>query len=198
IPMTRPEPYRPPHLLPVAGLVLVAVLAAACGATTPSSAPPSTPAPSSPAPATSTPTAPPSSSETVCATTDIRATGGPWGGAAGSRGTDVVVVNVGTSSCRLPPTPAVAFVDAAGAVLLASSGGQGGAGPMLQPNGTAGFSAVVSNWCNQSLNLPLRLRLALANGPIDIAGVSVTRLDELPPCNGPGEPASLSATDWSS
>ena len=131
----------------------------------------------------------------ACAGTDIHATGGPWGGAAGSRGSDVVVENQGSAACLLPAGPTIAIVDAVGQV-LATTPARAGSGPSVAPGGTAGFSVVFGNWCAQGTNLPLRFRLALASDAIDIGSLVVASADELPPCNGPGLPPSLSATDW--
>ena len=123
-------------------------------------------------------------------------TGGPWGGAAGSRGSDIVVQNQGTAACLLPASPTVAMVDPSGAVLLANTPPQVGTGPSLAPGATIGFSLVLGNWCQQQVNLPLHFSLALASESIDIANLSVQTIDDLPPCNGPSEPPSISATAW--
>jgi hypothetical protein len=139
--------------------------------------------------------APSSSSAAACTATDIGASGGPWGGAAGSRGSDIVVENRGSAPCLLPSGPAIALVDAGGTVLL-STPAKAGIGPSVAPGGTMGFSLLFGNWCTQGAQLPLRFRLALASDVVDIANLVVSSADELPPCNGPGQPASLSATDW--
>jgi hypothetical protein len=123
-------------------------------------------------------------------------TAAPWGGAAGSRGTDVTVVNQGPSDCVLPSGPQVAVVDAGGNVLAQSRQAAGGAGTAIQPNQTIGFSVLLGNWCNQSVSLPLHVRLALTSGAVDIAGSTLATSDDLPPCNGPGQPPSLSASEW--
>jgi hypothetical protein len=138
---------------------------------------------------------PSASAAVACTATDIRATGGPWGGAAGSRGSDVQVENQGSGPCLLPAGPTIAIVDAIGQV-LATTPAKAGSGPSVEPGGTVGFSVVFGNWCAEGTNLPLRFRLALANDVVDIANLVVTSADELPPCNGPGQPPSLSATDW--
>ena len=139
--------------------------------------------------------APSASSEVACTASDVQATGGPWGGAAGSRGSDVVVQSVAGGPCLVPAGPAVALVDAGGAVLL-STQPRAGSGPSLAPGGTLGFSVLLGNWCAQGIQLPLHLRLALAGDVVDIANLVVSSPDDLPPCNGPGLPASLSVSDW--
>lgn len=160
--------------------------------------------PVTPTPGTSSP--PPSSSPSsgtaspsgtaACTAADLAVTGGPWGGAAGSRGSDIVAENRGATACILPAIPTVALVDAAGTTLLTSSPIQAGAGPELPAGDTIGFSLLIGNWCEQPVSLPLHFRLALVSDGVDIGTLSVATVDDLPPCNGPDQPATLSATDW--
>lgn len=138
----------------------------------------------------------PAGSPAACASADVSASGGPWGGAAGSRGSDIVVQNQGTAACLLPAGPTIALVDQGGTVLLANTPPQAGTGPAIEPGGTIGFSLVIGNWCDQAVSLPLHFSLGLAEGAVDIDNLVATTIDDLPPCNGPGQPASLSATDW--
>jgi hypothetical protein len=189
----RPEPLR---LALVAALGVV--MFGACG-----NPPSPSPSPSPSAPPSATPSPQPSSAapsespvEAACAAAGIVATGGPWGGAAGSRGSDVTVRNAGTAACLLPAAPTIALVDPAGAVVLTNAPARAGTGPSLAPDGTIGFSFEFGNWCDQQVSLPLHVSLALATETIDVANLSVATTDELPPCNGPGQPASISATDW--
>jgi hypothetical protein len=170
------------------------LLGACANPPSPSPSPESTPAPSAASPSPSLPSASPA--EAACTSTEVTATGGPWGGAAGSRGTDVVVANHGAAPCLLPAGPTVAMLDPAGAVLLANTPARAGTGPSIAPNGTIGFSILIGNWCNQQVSFPLHFRLALASDAIDIADLIVASTDDLPPCNGPGQRPSLSATDW--
>ncbi len=135
-------------------------------------------------------------SPAACASADIGATGGPWGGAAGSRGSDIVVDNWGVAACLLPAGPTIALVDQSGTVLLANTPAQVGTGAEIAPSGTIGFSLLFGNWCDQPVSLPLHFQLALASAVVEIQGLSVSTRDDLPPCNGPGQPASLSTTDW--
>jgi hypothetical protein len=184
------EPHLPGRspLLVLALVALGTMLVAACGERAVSSSPPIT--------ASTTPTTIAGSADKSCASTDLRVTGGPWGGAAGSRGTDVVVENRGSSSCRLPAGPVVAILGATDGVLLQSGPIPVGQGPTIRPHEAISFSLVFGNWCDEPLTLPLRFQLALTAGAIEIAGVSMASRDELPPCNGPGQPASLSTTSW--
>jgi hypothetical protein len=182
----------------VAAFVLLgAVLVGACGNPPSPSPNGSGSASGSPSSSLAVPSGPPNASptETACVGADIQAGGGPWGGAAGSRGVDILIENRGIAACLLPAGPTVALVDAHGAVVL-STPARAGPGPSVAPNGTAGFSLVFSNWCLESVELPLHVRLALAGDAVDIESLIIASVDELPPCNGPGQPAVISTTDW--
>ena len=183
---------------PAAALVvLIALLLGACSPVpTPSSSVPPSLSPSNSAgpSASSTPSA--AGSPAACASANIQATGGPWGGAAGSRGSDIVVDNRGVAACLLPAGATIALVDQRGTVLVSNTPARVGTGPEIAPNGRMGFSLVFGNWCDQPLNLPLHFQLALASAVVEIQGLSVSTRDDLPPCNGPGQPAALSTTDW--
>ena len=96
----------------------------------------------------------------------------------------------------LPAAPTVALLDQSGTAILTSSPAAAGSGPELAPGGSIRFSLLLGNWCDQSVNLPLHLRVALAIDGVDIGDLTVATVDDLPPCNGPGEPATLSATEW--
>jgi len=175
--------------------MLAAVLVTACG-----NPPSPTPTPTASAtPSPDAPSASPTSPAVLeCAAADIQATGGPWGGAAGSRGSDVIVENLGAAACMLPAAATVALVDPAGTVVITNAPAQAGTGPEVAPAGRVGFSLVLGNWCDQAVNLPLRVQLALAADTVDVGELSVTTIDDLPPCNGPGEPATLTTTEWQS
>jgi len=192
--MPTPASHARRLLHPRSRLALVAasfaLVAAACGvqpAPSPSPVPTQGPSPS--------PSASPSAADVPCTAASLEVSGGPWGGAAGSRGSDVEVRNVGQEACTLPAGPSVALVDQAGAVLL-STPPQAGAGPELAPGASSTFSLVMGNWCNQDASLPLHFSLALAAGSVDVAELSVATVDDLPPCNGPDQPATLTTTPW--
>jgi hypothetical protein len=168
-------------------LVLAAVLMAACTnqATTP------TPSPSGAA-------APTTAAGAACTAADLSATAGGWSAAAGSRGADVLVENAGSSACVLGATPSVAVVDDAASVLLETDPGEPGTGegPTLEPGGTATFTVLASNWCDEPVGLPYHLVLRADGGAVQVGGLDVATADDLPPCNGPGQPATLSANAW--
>src|SRR5919198_961850 len=47
-----------------------------------------------------------------CSGNDVLVTGGAWGGAAGSRGSDITVQSKAGAACELPASPAVVALDA--------------------------------------------------------------------------------------
>jgi hypothetical protein len=171
----------------VAALLLVA--AAACSPTV--SPTPTRPTPTATAHASASA---PSSAVADCGPSDLSMTAGPWGGAAGSRGADVTVTDVGPA-CRLPIHPVVAISDATGKQYIYSELPLRGDGPVIEAGSTEDFSFEVSNWCDTTARLPLQAVGLVADGPIEIAGLVMTA-DGLPPCNGPGQPAVISTTDW--
>jgi hypothetical protein len=165
----------------------IVAFVAGCGATV-------SPSSSGPAGASAAPSG--ASSVAACSTADIHASGGPWGGAAGSRGADVVVDYDGATSCLLPPRPVVAMFDATGTVVAQTRPVVATDEPALSPGRAWSFTVLFSNWCNRAARLPLRPVVVLAGGEVAIGGLSLATSDDLPPCNGPGQPAALSATDW--
>lgn len=98
-------------------------------------------------------------------------------------------------ACRLPAHPAVAVADANGKELIHSDLPLANDGPVLDAGSTKGFSFELGNWCDTTARLPLQVVGLLADGPIKVAGLDMTE-DGLPPCNGPGQPAHIAATDW--
>jgi hypothetical protein len=132
----------------------------------------------------------------ACSSADIHASGGPWGGAAGSRGADVVIAYDGTTSCLLPPRPVVAMFDVTGAAVVQTRPIVATDEPALSPGRSWAFSVLFSNWCDRAVRLPVHPVVVLGSGTLDISGLSMAKNDDLPPCNGPGKPAELSATDW--
>jgi predicted small lipoprotein YifL len=177
--MTRPTTRA------AALLLLVAVALAACGTSGP------TPSPVATAPATAGPGATPA----PCGRVDVMATSDGWGAAAGSRGADVTVENVGSNACVLPPVPTAAFLDATAAAILQTPPRIGGMPLTLEPGGSATFSLVASNWCGLAA-LPVAVVVALAADTVPIAGLPIESADDLPPCMGEGQPSTLTTTDW--
>jgi Protein of unknown function (DUF4232) len=168
-------------------LLSTLVVLAACNATnTATRNPPGSPGASTPAPS--------QAAGGPCAPAALSVTGGAWGAAAGSRGADVSVENTGAAACTLPAGPAVAILDGGGAVVLESPAGTD-PGPTLDPGAVATFTILVSNWCDETTPLPLHIVLHAEGGSVQVPGLDMTA-DDLPPCNGPGQPPALSVNPW--
>jgi hypothetical protein len=170
---------------------LVAIVAVACNTstTTPTAAPAAS---TSPVPAA---TASPAPGGGACAPTDLALVSGGWSSAAGSRGADVSVENRGGGACTLPAGPAVAILDAAGTQLLESAPPTGAPGPTLEPGAVATFTILFSNWCDETAALPLHMALRAGDASVPVPDLDLAA-DDLPPCNGPGQPPALSANPW--
>jgi Protein of unknown function (DUF4232) len=171
-------------------LSLVAIVSIACNTstTTPTEAPPAS---SSPAPAATASPAPGG----ACAPTDLALVSGGWSAAAGSRGADVSVENRGGGACTLPAGPAVAILDAAGTPLLESAPATEEPGPTLEPGAVATFTVLFSNWCDETAALPLHVALRAGDASVPVPDLDLAA-DDLPPCNGPGQPPAVSANPW--
>ena len=174
--------------------VSLAFLVAACATTTTSASP--TPSAASTASATGSASASATAAGGgACAPDNLALTGGTWGAAAGSRGAEVSVENRGSAACTLPASPSVALLDAAGTAIIESPPPADEPGPTLEPGGVTTFAILFSNWCEEGTALPLHVVLRSGSAGIPIPGLDVTA-DDLPPCNGPGQPATLSANPW--
>jgi len=170
--------------------VSLTILVAACTSTTVSPSP--TPSAAATVPATQPPSA---AGGGACSPDDLALTGGSWGAAAGSRGAEVSVENRGSAACTLPAGPSVAILDAAGTTIIESQPPADEPGPMLEPGSVTTFTILFSNWCQEGTALPLHVVLRSGDTGIAIPGLDMTA-DDVPPCNGPGQPATLSANPW--
>jgi hypothetical protein len=176
-----------------AGLSVFIAVAAGCSAgTTPST--PVTASVSAPTPLASA-VASSGDAGGTCAVADLVASSAGWEAAAGSRGAEVTVENRGTSACTLPKGPLVAILDRTANILLASPAAGPGTGPTLEPAGKTGFTVLFSNWCDMSVAPPLTVVLRVGTGAVEITGLAL-KAQDLPPCNGPGQPANLTTTTW--
>ena len=72
----------------------------------------------------------------------------------------------------------------------------GGEPPTIAPGESAAFAFQLSNWCEQQTRFPLIVSIVLATEATGVEGLPIENVDDLPPCNGPGQPANLSTTEW--
>jgi Protein of unknown function (DUF4232) len=121
-----------------------------------------------------------------------------WEGAAGSRIAWVVVTNGGDVPCALAGPPAAVLVDGAGAILIASQGQVGGAESVeLLPGDDAQLLVAVANWCDDPPRPPVSIGLTLPGGVQLVVPPADGVVFEPPPCNGPGQPATISVQEES-
>jgi len=176
---------RAPKLSPLLIAVGAVALLAACGPATGTTAPP---------PATPSPAATDTSGEIgPCSPADLDVSSSGWGGAAGSRGADVMIANGAAEACSIEG-PRVAVLDAGGTVLLESEGESSQA--ILEPGASTAFSFTFSNWCEPGRALPFRVALGVGGELFVIDALTMPTVDDLPPCNGEGQPAVLSTIPW--
>jgi hypothetical protein len=94
----------------------------------------------------------------------------------------------------LPAHPVVAIYDAAARALLESPAATGE--PVsFAPGATTSFTVLLSNWCDTTAPLPLHVALRLEGGDAGISGLDLSA-DDLPPCNGPGQPPVITVGGW--
>jgi Domain of unknown function (DUF4232) len=173
--------------------LLVSAVAVVAGACNPSTTTP-TPPPGPSAAPSQVASASPVTGGGECAATDLALVGGGWSAAAGSRGADVSAENRGATACTLPAGPTVAVLDAGGTQLVESPPTDA-PGPTLEPGAVATFTVLFSNWCDKGATLPLHVALRAGDAAIPVPDLDLT-VDDLPPCNGPGQPPALSANPW--
>lgn len=175
-------------------VVSIGMLLAACSPTP--SAPPATATPAAPttlptatlpAPTTTPEPIPtpaqtaPATAAAACEPADLKATRGPIEGAAGSRGTLVVLVSAIT--CSVDAFPALGLRDANGAILVGAA--SEGPGRVDLAAGDAYQSLVrIANWCAADPEFPLTLEIVLGGNAVSVTGGSFPEEGDLPPCNG--------------
>jgi hypothetical protein len=164
-----------------------------------------TPQPSASATSTAAPTPTASQGASVCAPSNLRAMADPWGGAAGSRGTTIHITLMSGPDCVLQGNPGARILAGDGSVVIASlDPTQRSDQPWVEPGaqsitmsaqgaGTT-VSVVWGNWCAaypSGPQLELELRVAVDGPQLPVATAAGDAIP-VPPCNGPGEPSSLS------
>lgn len=152
--------------------------------------------------ATASPTAQPTSvlqdPARDCTSADFAWSTDPWSGAAGSRGTSVLMRGVSSlQGCFIDGDVSVQIRDADGQVLVsntATSNQRAAAGDVFE------IGIAWSNWCGQDPAQPLTAVLRLPGDRTEVplvAAGSDAQVGEIPvpPCNGEGQPSNLSVTE---
>ena len=143
-----------------------------------------------------TPTDPPAGTPPLGTLGDVTLAFGPWEGAAGSRNGAIVATNNGARTIALGGSPRVTLKDTSGNTLVSTS--EEGSHPVaivLAPNQQAYAPLRFSNWCGATGD-PASVRAEL---PGDTGTTQVSYRDfgiSYPPCNGAGQPATLSIKGW--
>jgi hypothetical protein len=140
----------------------------------------------------SSPAVPTPPGRTDCAAEDLVLAAEPWGGAAGSRGTLIIVTLAGTNPCWVSVHSAARLMDATGATVIETSVGLRNIPPLitLQPNGSYSIGVSWSNWCEAPPSLPVSLTIRPPSidswlpVPIPPDGA-----DPVPPCMGSNDTA---------
>jgi len=138
----------------------------------------------------------PAPSEASCET-DLRAAITSWEGAAGSRIATVNLTNEGSRACVVPQVARPSLVDGSGVGLAIGEWTATGAGVELAPGERATTLVQVSNVCpTTEVVAPVTIQLDFKDG-FGLAVKPLTPTDTtVPPCNGPGQPASIEMHPW--
>lgn len=182
--------------------VLLATVAVGCVAPAPTSAPKASlvAATASPAPPSLPPTAPPVSptptpipGTAACNPAQLVAKVVSWEGAAGSRIGDVELLSQATVACTIPTVATPNLVDGSGAILIAGPPPTGGGLAVLAPNAVFRTEVKTSNYCGAAPTAPVTVSFVFPSGGGTIAATPVSPTDAggIPPCNGPGSPATI-------
>jgi hypothetical protein len=134
----------------------------------------------------------------ACGPDDFLVASDPWGGAAGSRGTTIVLRVVdSTAACVKPQTVGAEIRDADGTVLAVgvfqTFGGRPAPTARLAAGTQVELGVAWSNWCGAPPTAPtLSLLLDSVSVPVEPSDGSAILV---PPCMGVGQPTTLSVTD---
>jgi hypothetical protein len=139
-----------------------------------------------------------SGAATACAPADVVFSAEPWGGAAGSRGTVVTVTLAsGREACTLSTAVVGQIADADSKALVHGESDLSGRTVALETDAAFTIGVQWSNWCGEAPAAPIQLSLSLSGWGGAWAPISAKTAgtDPVPPCNGPGQPSSLSLTE---
>jgi hypothetical protein len=149
--------------------------------------------------AVATPSSPAATPSQAAGTCKLEISISAWEGAAGSRIADLSATNAGQVACNIPLQAPAQLIDGTGRVLAQTP--DSAVDPRLitiEPGQRATTMAIVSNVCGEPPAAPVTIRLDLGtNGVVDARPASPTDTT-VPPCNGPGQPSSMSIQGWAS
>ena len=129
----------------------------------------------------------------VCSAEDFAWSTDPWTGAAGSRGTNVLLRGVASlGGCLIDGAVSVEIRDGGGDALIsktAVSRQRVAAGNVFE------IGIAWSNWCDADPAKPLSVALQLPSDGTEVPLIPSSGEVLVPPCNGAGQPTNLSVSD---
>jgi hypothetical protein len=170
--------------------------ATALATASPSPSPTPTPtATAAPTPtATPKPTAPPAPS--ACDPAKLAARITLWEGAAGSRIAHVELTNAGSQTCTIRAMDKPQLVDGKGSVLIDGQTPSSTAVVTLAPGDVVTTLVEDSNYCGPNPAPPVSVAFVQSGGGRFVATAVSPTDTTVPPCNGPGQPASIAMHPW--
>jgi len=177
-----------------AGAVVAVVLTRGFGPAPSNAGTGSNPTPTPTATATPAPTASPAPIA-ACHAGDFAWTSDPWGGAMGSRGTTILARGVTSlQPCFIRGEATLTLRDANGTLLLTAHAAA--TDVTVKPQNLFEMGVSWSNWCGNDPAQPLSLTLVLPGDSLPVPLIPASGSILVPPCNGPGQPSSLSGTGF--
>jgi len=164
----------------------------------PSASPTASPAATPTAIPTPTPTAAPTVAPTPgpCDPSMLAARITLWEGAAGSRIAHLELTNAGTQTCTLRAMDKPQLVDGKGAVLIDGSTPTSKALVTVAPGDVLKTLVEDSNYCGPDPMPPVSVAFVQSGGGRIVATPFSPTDATVPPCNGPGSPASIDMHPW--
>ncbi len=160
-------------------------LATPSAAPTPVSAPTTTRAPATAAPTNGS-----------CNPANLSARITLWEGAAGHRIANVELRNTGTISCRIRTMARPQLVDGHSAVLIDGSNPPASGFIAVAPGGVLKTLVEDGNYCGPTPGAPVSVAFVLTDGGRIVADPFSPTDVTIPPCNGPGSPATVEMQAW--
>jgi hypothetical protein len=172
-----------------------APVAVASPSVAPSSPTPSA-SPSLAASASPSPSPTPVATLAPCSPNQLESRITAWEGAAGSRIADVTLRNTGSHTCVLAEVGRPTLIDGKGTVLAAGKKPTTSATSKLAAGATVKTLVMVSNVCIDPVTAPVTIVFDLDPGGHVVAAPLQPDDATVPPCNGPGQPASIEMQSW--
>ncbi len=165
----------------------------------PSLVPSEAPSPSVEPSASTAPSATPVPTVGPCTAKDLTARITSWEGAAGNRIASVTLTNASKASCLLTKTATPFLIDGRRTVLAQGMNPPTPATITVKPGETLHTLVDVTNVCTSPIKAPVTVAFDLdANGLNGALVATPTSSSDttVPPCNGPGQPASIQMQAW--